>query len=366
MKPRHLPLQHPTPNGQEFMDIIIGKSKSPRVPLVEYIVDDVLVKPIITNLLNREWADLTNEREAQKIYLDNQIEFWYRMGYDFVRFEIGLNFKENRWESADVIPDSMHGRSWVDNQQGQITNWEEFENYPWPKIEEMDFFIMEYLATHLPEGMGFITCHAAGIYEHLAAIMSYEGLSLALYDEPDLVQAVVDKIGGLLYDYYHHLLDLDNLLTIFQGDDMGFRTATLIAPDDLRKYVFPWLKKLATITHKNGFPFFLHSCGNIEAVINDLIDDVGIDAKHSYEDIIIPVEKFQEKYGNRIGVLGGIDLNILSKESPEKVQQRTRQLIETCGARGRYAIGSGNSVPSYVPLENYLTMIDEAVDCMHR
>jgi hypothetical protein len=34
--------------------------------------------------------------------------------------------------------------------------------------------------------------------------------------------------------------------------------------------------------------------------------------------------------------------------------------MDTCGARGRYAIGSGNTVPSYVPVENYLTLIDEA------
>ena len=43
------------------------------------------------------------------------------------------------------------------------------------------------------------------------------------------------------------------------------------------------------------------------------------------------------------------------------MRQRTRFLIETCGSRGRYAIGSGNSIPSYVPLDNYLAMVDEAL-----
>jgi len=58
-------------------------------------------------------------------------------------------------------------------------------------------------------------------------------------------------------------------------------------------------------------------------------------------------------------VLGGIDINILSGGTPDGVREKTRQLMETCGARGRYAVGSGNSVPSYVPVENYLAMIDE-------
>jgi len=83
-----------------------------------------------------------------------------------------------------------------------------------------------------------------------------------------------------------------------------------------------------------------------------LIDDVGIDGKHSYEDAIIPAPAFQERYGDRITVLGGLDLNILAGGTPEQVRARTRERVETCGARGRYAIGSGNSVPSYVPVDN--------------
>jgi uroporphyrinogen decarboxylase len=37
-----------------------------------------------------------------------------------------------------------------------------------------------------------------------------------------------------------------------------------------------------------------------------------------------------------------------------------RRIIDICGPRGRFAIGSGNSIPSYVPVENYLALVDEA------
>jgi uroporphyrinogen decarboxylase len=100
--------------------------------------------------------------------------------------------------------------------------------------------------------------------------------------------------------------------------------------------------------------------------MKDLIDDVQIDGKHSYENNIIPVQDFQSRYGNRIAVLGGLDLNVLGASSPESVRAQTRFLIETCGGRGRYAIGSGNSIPSYVPVENYLSMVDEAIEISSR
>jgi uroporphyrinogen decarboxylase len=54
-----------------------------------------------------------------------------------------------------------------------------------------------------------------------------------------------------------------------------------------------------------------------------------------------------------------LDINILSAASPEEVAGHTRFLLQRCGGEGRYAVGSGNSVPSYIPVQNYLAMIRE-------
>ena len=359
----NLPFENPQPNGNEFIDIILGKVPQTRTPLIEYSIDDVVLKPIVTDLLGRKWVDAGNDRESQKAHLDNFIQVWYRLGYDFVRFERGLPFDKRILITDDIGSDKTKERTWVDLSIGNITSWEEFEKYPWPKVEEVDFFSVEYLNSNLPEGMGLLTCHAAGVLENLSQLMSYEGLCMALFDDQELVQAVVDKVGELLFGYYEHLVELDNVIAIFQGDDMGFRTSTLISPDDLRKYTFPWLKKLSALVHDHDLPYFLHSCGQLETIYEDLISDIKIDAKHSYEDVITPVEDFQKLYGNRIGVLGGVDLNILTEGSEDDIRKRVRYLVETCGGRGRYALGSGNSIPSYVPVNNYLTMLDELAEC---
>jgi len=115
------------------------------------------------------------------------------------------------------------------------------------------------------------------------------------------------------------------------------------------------------MTHDHGLPYFLHSCGNLDSIIDDLIDDIGIDGKHSFEDAIVPAEDFQARHGGRIAALGGLDVNILSAGSEDDVRRRTRILLDICGERGRYAVGSGNSIPSYVPVRNYLAMVDEAL-----
>lgn len=355
-----VPLKNPQPDARRFIDVLMGRARG-KPPLVEYIVDEVVMEPIVTDLLEREWAGWSPDRSTLKAHLDNFIAFWYHMGYDFVRFEQGLDFPENQHFAPDPAPGSTRQRGWVDHRHGTISDWADFECYPWPRIEDVDFFILEYLNDHLPDGMGLMTCHGGGPFEHLSHIMSLEGLGLALYDAPDLVQAVSDRVGELLTGYYRHLCELDRMIALFQGDDMGFRTSTLVSPDALRHYVLPWHKRFADMAHAHQMPYFLHSCGNVLALMPDLLDGIGIDGKHSFEDAIIPVQDFQAQYGHRLAVLGGLDLNILSGGTPDQVRQKTRFLIETCGMRGRYAVGSGNSVPSYVPVENYLAMVDEAI-----
>ena len=189
---------------------------------------------------------------------------------------------------------------------------------------------------------------------------------MSLLEDPELVEAVAAKLGELMVEFYRQILDLENLVAVFPGDDMGYRSGTIISPEHLRTYILPWHSRFAAMAHERGLPYFLHSCGNVEAIMNDLITGAAIDGKHSFEDAIIPAQQFQIRYGDRIAVLGGIDLNILASGSPDDVRSRTRLLIETCGARGRYAIGSGNSIQSYVPVENYLAMVGEAHECWNR
>ncbi len=356
----HLPLAAARPNAQRFIDVILGRTRSERPPLVEYLIDDALRKPITTNLLGRQWVEPhPGDRASLQAYLDNFILFWRALGYDFVRYEEGLPFSEHDLLGHDATRADGR-RSWRDMHRGAITSWADFESYPWPAVTPETMANYEYLATHLPEGMGLMACHAGGMYEHLSAICSYEGLCFALYDQPDLVEAVTQRLGELMAEFYRHLVQLPNLIAVFPGDDMGFRSATLLPPAALRQYTLPWHARFAAMEHERGLPYFLHSCGNLVQIMDTLIDEVHIDAKHSYENAIMPVDEFQARYGGRIGVLGGVDVDILGRRSPDEVRAEVRRLIEVCHPRGRYCIGSGNSIPSYIPVENYLAMIDEA------
>jgi uroporphyrinogen decarboxylase len=112
------------------------------------------------------------------------------------------------------------------------------------------------------------------------------------------------------------------------------------------------------IAHAAGKPYLLHACGNLGAIMPDLAGSVGIDGRHSFEDVIEPVETFHNRWGGRVAALGGVDVDILARGNEQAVVQRTEQILTACAGQGAYAAGSGNSVTNYIRVANYLAMIE--------
>lgn len=350
----NVPLAAPAPDCERFLKAILTDYQPPRPPVVEYIVDPAVIRSVLERM-GRRWVDAGPDRQSQAAHWDNYIAFWHHMGYDYVRLEISMPFPR------PSRPGGIGGRTFDETGRGPIGSWGDLAGYAWPKPEDVDLWPLEYIGGNLPEGMGLITCHAGGPFEFLAKLMGYETLCLSLYDQPELVSAVAERIGQLMVGYYRRLLELPGLIALWQGDDMGFRSGTLIAPGDLRRWILPWHKRFAEMAHAAGMPYLLHSCGDVTAIMEELIEEVGIDAKHSFEDAIMPAAEFKRRYGRRIGTLGGVDVDVLARRDPPEIRRYVRRLIDDCAAGGRFAVGSGNSIPDYVPPENYLTMMDEAL-----
>ncbi|HBG26815.1 MAG TPA: hypothetical protein DDX75_06940 [Phycisphaerales bacterium] len=209
--------------------------------------------------------------------------------------------------------------------------------------------------------MKLITPGPYGMLEITIQLMGYNNLCYSLVDNPDLVKAVCDSIGERLLKHYQICLEYESVGAIFVNDDWGFKTQTMISPDDMKKYIAPWHKKFVAVAHNANRYAVMHSCGNLKNVMDVIVDDIGFDGKHSYEDTIMPVEEAYQKYGRQLAILGGIDLDFIVRSSPQQVYDRSLKMLELARDKGAYALGTGNSVPEYVPDENYFAMILAAV-----
>jgi uroporphyrinogen decarboxylase len=116
---------------------------------------------------------------------------------------------------------------------------------------------------------------------------------------------------------------------------------------------------MSEMSHTVGRPYILHSCGNLFTIYEDLIEDVAIDGKHSFEDTIEDVRQLKPVYCDRMALLGGIDVDFLCRASESAIRERVRETLDICMPGGGYCLGTGNSVANYIPLNHYLAMVDE-------
>ncbi len=284
------------------------------------------------------------------------------LGYDYVCESVsdfGLPLKHLTTE--DVGPLARGGgRSFMEEHAGPVTNWDEFEAYPWPDVDAMSTRALEWYSENLPEDMCIIATEYFGqSAEHLTWLMGYETLCYALYDQRDLVKAISDRLLAIHRDVLARILQFDRVKVIWGSDDMGYRNGTLISPDDMREFVLPEHKLMARMAHDAGRPYILHACGNLRGIMEDLLEDVGIDGRHSFEDVIEPVEEAYESYSDRISILGGIDIDFLCRADEQQVRERVRRVLAQCMPGGGYCLGSGNSIANYVPVDNFLAMLEE-------
>jgi uroporphyrinogen decarboxylase len=348
-----------TPDWEVFRDCILRQSGTPkRVHHIELFLDWEVQEAVAKQYHLLDGLDADDPTFPYQRMLRIQ-RF---LGYDYVRQGVdGLVMPLKRIVTEDTADmQRSGGRSYVDESVGPITNWEEFEAYPWPDPASVTTQALEWYEKNLPDDMCVVGSGGfAHFAEYLTWLMGYETLCYALFDQRDLVKALADRLMDLYVTMLDRILEFDRVKIIWGSDDMGFKTGPMIGPDDLREFVLPGHKKMAEMAHAAGKPYLLHSCGNLDTIMEDLIEDVKIDAKHSFEDTIEDVRELKHGYGQRIALLGGIDVDFLCRADEAAVRERVRDTLNVCMPGGGYCLGTGNSVTNYIPLKHYLAMVDE-------
>jgi len=346
------------PDWRELVDTITRRRQPRRVHFIELFLDLEVSEAIC-----RRYGLLVGLDPSDKYYHEKrEVTVQSFLGYDYVRASMtGMDMPLSYTATEDTAALSRDGgRRYIEEHKGPVTTWAEFEAYPWPDPKAASTRSLEWYSRNLPEGMCVIGSGGfAHFAEYLTWLMGYETLCMALCEQRDLVEAISSRLIDMYVVFLERLLQFDCVKMIWGSDDMGFRGGPLISPDDLRAFVLPGHKIMAKMSHAAGRPYLLHACGNLDLIMEDLIQDVRIDAKHSFEDTIEDVISAKEKYGRRIALLGGIDVDFLCRSSEQEVRRRTRTTLEKCMPGSGYCLGTGNSVANYIPLENYLAMLDE-------
>jgi uroporphyrinogen decarboxylase len=178
-----------------------------------------------------------------------------------------------------------------------------------------------------------------------------EHFCLALHDDPRFVEAVLDRYVDWIVVVAERVCRMG--FDVFAStDDMAFNTAPFFSPAVFRELVLPRYRRLA---EKVTLPWIIHSDGNILPFLDDLIG-VGVIGLHPNEKGAVDIRAVKRRYGDRVCVLGNVDLNLLGMGKPGAVEREVHDLIRDVGPGGGYIVTSGNSLAGYLLPENVIAL----------
>ena len=337
----------PSPDWRRLDKALRRKGEPDRVPFFELFADAAIMEAVVGRRFPAGPAP-----EARRERARIRVDFHLKAGYDYVGDWTAFNFPRRDDPKSEEL-----GRRFMNSEVSTIANRADFESYPWPEVRDEHFAPIEALIEILPEGMRIKTS-GLNVLESVMRLTGYEGLAMILADEEDLVGELFDRVGPITLDFFTRLAQFEEVHFIDPCEDMGFKTQTMFSPEFLRRHVFPWHGRIVKALHARGKVVTLHACGFLDEVIEDILA-AGYDARHSFEDAITPVAEAKRRWGGRIAHCGGFDVDKLCRLSVGEIRAHTRNLIAECAPGGGWCLGTGNSVASYIPLANYVAMLEE-------
>ncbi|OIN98329.1 hypothetical protein AUJ66_01140 [Candidatus Desantisbacteria bacterium CG1_02_38_46] len=193
-----------------------------------------------------------------------------------------------------------------------------------------------------------------GVFTESWESMGFENFCISMEENPELVKKVISLFGNFYNGIIEEVISKFKVDFVYSADDLAFKTSPFISLEKLREFIFPYFKETKKII--GDIPWILHCDGNILPIIEDLIE-IGIKGFHPMEPQAINIFEVKKKYGDRICVIGNLDVDLIERGDKEAARKEIKKLVENLGYKG-YIFSSGNSITEGAKLENILAIAE--------
>lgn len=280
--------------------------------------------------------------------------------------ELGLQFIDHRGALAPAAGGKdLWGVVWS-NSAGEslpypvghpVASLADVLSYPFPDPHAPDLWAD---ARHIVDRSNNLVIgrHICALFERLWALAGMEQTLAGLVETPDLARAALQRIADWQVEVARAYLALG-----VEGgrisDDYGTQTALIMSPATWRAVIKPQLARLVRVYTERGLLVFLHSCGHLAAIMDDLIE-LGITV-FNIQTNANDLADYKRRHGKRFTLMGGIDTHeIMTQGTPDDVRQAAREAIASLGPGGGLILEPDQRVA--MPQANVQALIEAARD----
>lgn len=247
------------------------------------------------------------------------------------------------WQpAADFVPDGQGTTEWgyiwevLDKTMGQpkkhpLADWAHAEAYAPPDPAAPGRF--DGLEEALPQWCDKFIKFSVGIsgFNQATFLRGFQTLLTDLYTAPERVERVLDVV----FDFENALVERAvryPVDAVMFADDWGMQKGLIVAPHLWREVFRPRYAEQFARVHQAGKKVWFHSCGDIHAIIGDLIE-IGVDVLELLQPDLFGVERLARDFGGEVCFCCSVDHQRCAiSGSRDEIFAYARLLRDTLGA----------------------------------
>jgi uroporphyrinogen decarboxylase len=246
----------------------------------------------------------------------------------------------------------------LENPVKDRTSWEEYKKRldphspeRWP--EDWPGFVEEMRTREHAVGLW-----VGSFYGWLREWMGFEEISLLFYDDPKLVEDMMDHVLYFVTESVTRVLTEIEVDFAMFWEDMCYKSGPMISPATFRKLMMPRYKKVVDLLRSKGVDMIIvDTDGNVEKMI-PLWLECGVNATWPLEvaagNDAVAIRK---EYGRDFIVMGNLDKREIAKDKQAieaEVMKKVPVLLEDSG----YFPSLDHMASPDIPWENYISLLD--------